>query len=239
MPKYNKDEITKYYEILGIDTKGKNLIKKDSINLNNISDLYYLNGFNKKLPYTFEELSNSYALLIEMIKNGFWYDSKKRREAALCNAYEIIDDLSCVMNDVKSEEDIDKIVNLKTTIINGLCSVGDIIAFRLFQKNASFNLISSKIHEMEIEELNNIKMCLGEDNYPDDLKKLYYLMAYSKFNNDGNNLEIFDGLGKVSLINLRHIVKKNINEGVQLKALEAKEEIQNKKILKLSSYQKK
>ena len=163
MPKFSKEEIVKYYEILGLEKSEKNLILRDSINLNCISDLYYLNDLDKRLPYSFEELSNSYSLLIGMIRDGFWYDSKKRRENALNDAYEIIDELSSFINDSSDEEDIDRKVNLKTTIINGLCSVGDIITFRLFQKNASFNLIYSKIQEIEAEELNNAKMCLDED----------------------------------------------------------------------------
>ena len=160
MPKYSKNDITTYYEILGIDPKEEGLVIADSINLNEIGDLYYLNEFDKKLSYTSEELSKVYSLLYMMIKDGFWYNTKKRRDNALVSTIEIINDLTNFdIEDINDEElTNDRKNNLKAAIIKGLCSCEDIINLRFYQKNATFNSVYSKIKDTELKDLNNIKI---------------------------------------------------------------------------------
>ena len=240
MPKFNKDDILKYYDILEVN-KDEGLIIRDSINLNLISDLYELNGFNNTLSYTSEELSNVYSLLFQILKDGFWYSTKKRREEALNASFEIINEL---MNlDYKDEDDeeltIDRRNNLKATIIKGLCSAGDLITFRFYQNNSSFNTIYNKIKEIEKEQKANDFMGVDYDKVPDDLMKLYYLIALSKLKNNKNDYEMFDGTGQVSMINLKSLIRRNIIENVPESDSFEREKVDNPKILRLKSYKKK
>ena len=242
MPKFTKDEIRKYYEVLGLNPDDEGFVMKDSINLLYIGDLYELNEFDRKLSYTSKELSDNYTLFLQMIKDGFWYNTKKRRDNAFNSAFEIIDDLSKFDIEVKDNEEltIDRRNNLMSTIIKGLCEVGDIIDFRLYQKNASFKSIYNKITNIETQE--NTKNKLGfdeEENTPEDLKKLYYLIAYSKFKDDGSDFEMFDGIGKVSLLNLKVMIKRRLNENAPLNGnLNEREKENNPKVLRLSRYKK-
>ena len=243
MPKFDRKEIEQYYSILGLNPKEEGLIMRDSINLFFIGDLYELNGFNRKLSYTSKELSDSYNLLNQMIKDGFWYETKKRREKAFQSALDIIDDLTKFDIEDKNNEELttDRMNSLKTTIINGLCSVGDIITFRMYQKNSSFSSVVKKITDIENEEDCKEKLNMDEEEKtPDDLKKLYYLIAYSKFKNDGSDFEMFDGTGKITLPRIRNLVKRNIRENLEIKDnYSERENISNPKILRLSHYQKK
>lgn len=238
MPKFTKDEIKKYYEVLGLNPDNEGLIMRDSINLIFIGELYELNDFERKLSYTHKELSDSYTLFLQMIKDGFWYSTKKRRDNAFNSAFEIIDDLTKFDIEAKDNEEltIDRRNNLMSTIINGLCEVGDIIDFRLYQKNASFKSIYNKISNIETQE--NTKNKLGfddEENTPEDLKKLYYLIAYSKFKDDGSDFEMFDGVGKVSLVKLKSMIRKRINEDMPInEETNEREKVENPKILRLS-----
>ena len=193
MPKFNKEEIIKYYEILGVSNLD-NLIVRDQINLNYIGDLYIKNNFSKKLSYTAEELSNVYSLLIQMIRDVFWYETKQRRENALNSSFEVINDLTQLKIETGNPEtDIERRNNLYTTVIKGLCEVGDIISFRLYQNNSSFDSICKKMKNWD-------------ENEPEDLQKLYYIMALSKSDKNENNIEIFDSLNKVSLQKLKKVV---------------------------------
>lgn len=163
MTKYTRDEIAKYYEILGLNPNEEGLVIDDSLRLTSIGDLYELNEFDRKLPYTSKDLSDAYSLLINMIKDGFWYNTKKRQENAYNAAHEIIDELTCF--DVRNPHDSDeksvtlgpeitkeKETSLKTTIIRGLCEAGDLIEFRLYQKNVTATEVHDKILSIIKEE---------------------------------------------------------------------------------------
>lgn len=203
MPRFSKEEIKRYYEILGISNLD-GLIMNDKINLSYIGDLYNLNNLDKKTSYTIEELSNVYSLLISITKDDFWYETKRRKDNALISSFEVINDLTKFeINSGDYETDIERRNNLYTTIIKGLCEVGDIIDFRLYQKNVSHNSV--------IEKLNNF-----DENVEDDLKKLYYLVALSKLNEKQNIDEIFDSLDKVDLRKLSNKAKNIKNEKTKI-----------------------
>jgi len=207
MPKFSKEDITRYYEILGISNLD-DLIIKDKMNLNYIGDLYNLNNLDKKTSYTTEELSNVYSLLLSVINDDFWYDNKKRKDNALVSSFEIINDLTKFdINSDDNESFVERRNNLYTTIIKGICEVGDIIDFRLYQKNVSFNSVVNKINNCDEEELS-------------DLKKLYYLVALSKYNENENIDDIYDSLNKISIKKLENKFKnldKEKNKILELK----------------------
>lgn len=242
MPKFGKEDITKYYEVLGLDPNEEGLVMRDSINLLYIGDLYELNGFDKKLSYTAKELSDNYTVLVQILKDGFWYSTKKRRDNAQTSAFEIIDDLTKFNVEAKDNEEltIDRKNNLKSTIIKGLIEAGDIIELRLYQKNTAFKSILNKILLIENEEF--VKGRLGiydEEQTPKDLMKLYYLIAYSKLQDDGSDFEMFDGVGDVSLVNLKSMVKKRAKENAPENTSDIeREKVDNPKILRLSHYRK-
>ncbi len=239
MPKYKKEDIEKYYEMLGLDPNEEGLIKRDSINLLYIGDLYELNEFDKKLSYTSKDLSDSYSLLVQMIRDGFWYDTKKRREQAFEAALDVIDDLTKFDIEAIDNPELttDRMNSLKTTIINGLCSVGDLTKFRMYQKNSSFASLYLKICDIENEEECKEKLCIEEDKTPKDLKKLYYLMAYSKFVKDGSDFEMFDGTGKITLQRIRYLVRRNLRENISTDNGLCDEIInEQKKLLRVSHY---
>lgn len=239
MPKFNRDDIVKYYEVLGLNPEEQGLIMKDSVNLSYIGDLYELNEFDSKLSYTSKELSDVYSLLLALIKDGFWYDNKKRRENAFKSSFEVIDDLTKFDIEVKynKEMTIDRMNNLKSTIIKGLCSAGDIIAFRLYQKNTSFKSIYKKIKDIENEETCEEKLNYDIEKTPIDLMTLYYLIAYSKLKNDGSDFEMFDGTGNLTLSRIRNLVKRKVSENVDTVECE-RENVENSKILRLSHFKK-
>ena len=192
MPRFTKEDMLRYYEILGISSLDK-LIIRDSINLNYIGDLYGLNNLEKRSSYTTHELSNVYSLLLNVTCDDFWYEGKKRKENALVSSFEVISDLTKFsINDDDLESRIEKRNNLYITVIKGLCEVGDIIDFRLYEKNVSFKNVLSKADILEEDFV--------------DLKKLYYLIALSKYNENENIDDIFDSLNKVLLKKLKYKV---------------------------------
>lgn len=239
MSKFTREDILRYYSILGLEDQ-EGLICPETIKLDYITDLFELNEFDRKLSYTAKDLSDSYGLLHTIINDGFWYTSKKRRSEAFNASMEIIDELTDfdVEDEDNEEMTIDRKNNLKATIIKGLCSVGDIITFNLYQKNASFNSMYTRIVDKEKEDLDKEKLGIHYDQDPEALKILNYLIVYSKFKSDGSDFEMFDGVGKVSLPNLRRLVKRNIYEEIPLRESDKKEKLEDKKILRLSHYKK-
>lgn len=194
MPKFNKDDMLRYYEILGISNLD-GLIFRDKINLNYIGDLYDLNNLNRKTSYTTEELSNVYSLLLNITSDDFWYESKKRKENALISSFEVISDLTKFnIDSIASETYVERRNNLYITVIKGLCEVGDIIDFRLYQKNASYKNVMEKIENFD-------------DEIESDLKKIYYLIALSKLNENENIDDIYDSLNKISLSKIDNKIK--------------------------------
>ena len=214
MPRFTRKEIEKYYELIGVDPKQEGLIIKDIINLPFIGELFEMNEFDRKLPYSAKELSDSYSVLLSMIKDGFWYSSKKRREEAYNAAHAIIDDLNIFRIANYSVEDdyehyTDKRNNLKIAIINGLCQVGDLVNFRLYQQNYTFCEIYNKIVGIVNEERKREKEGLDdEEKTSKELMTLYYLIALSKFYRTDDESKIFDGTGRIFLPNLKVLIKR-------------------------------
>ena len=242
MPKFNRNDIEQYYKVLGLNPNEEGLIVKDSINLLEIGELYELNEFDKKLPYTSEELSKVYSLLVMTIKNDFLYASSKRRENAFRSALEIIDDLTKFEIDAKDNEEltVDRMNNLKSTIIKGLCCAGDVIDFRLRQKNATVNSLNKKITDIENEEKSKESLNYDIEKTPDELMKLYYIILYSKFKNNGSDFEMFDGIGNITLSRIRSLVRRNIRENVETNDNNcSRTNVESSKILRLSHYQNK
>ena len=219
MAKFSREDIEQYYKILGLDPNEEGLIYRDTINLQEIGDLYKLNDFEKKLPYTAEDLSKAYSLLVNMTRENFWYASRKRQQLAFQSALDVLDDLTKFELEVEDNPDMTmaRMHNLKTAIIRGLCCSGDIITFRMYQKNSSFDTIYTFITNLENEEQCKEKLEIDEEEKtPDELKKLYYLILYSKFQNFGRDYELFDGLGNLTLPKVRNLVKRNVRENAAL-----------------------
>lgn len=240
MPKFTKEEVLRYYDVLGLDREDEGLIvPENTINLEYISDLYDINEFERKLSYTYRDVSEAYGILSYMINDEFWYEGEERKEKAITSALEIIDDLTVLdIEDVDEDVTIDRMNNLKATILNGLCSVGDIIDFRLYVQNASFDSIYERVTAMDKEDKENEFLGHDEEKYPESLKTLYYLIAYLKFNNTGSDCQIFDSVGHVSLPNLRRLVNQNLKESVPLNTSHQREGQVDCKILRMSNYRK-
>ena len=241
MPKFTKEEVLQYYDVLGLDREDEGLIvPEDTIDLEFITDLYDLNEFDRKISYTYKGLSEAYGILSFMINDDFWYDGKERRNLALSSVIDMIEELSDLDIEDKDNEDmtIDRKNNLKATIINGLCSAGDLVDFRLYEQNASFASIYDKVTSMEKEEKANMVLGHDEDDYPEALKILYYLIAYHKFKKTGSDAQIFDGTAKVSLSNLRRLVNQNLRENIPLNVSDEREEYQSGKILRMSNFKR-
>ena len=78
MPKFTKEEVLQYYDVLGLDREDEGLIvPEDTIDLEFITDLYDLNEFDRKKSYTYKGLSESYGILSYMINDDFWYEGIK------------------------------------------------------------------------------------------------------------------------------------------------------------------
>ena len=215
MTRFKREDIEQYYKVLGLDPNEEGLIYRDTINLPEIGELYRLNDFKSKLPYTAEELSKSYSLLVNMIHDDFWYNTQKRKDSAFQAAMDILDDLTKFNIEVEGNPEMTtaRMHHLKTVILNGLCCAGDLVKFRMYQKNSSFDTIFKFVNALENEEKLSIDK---EENTPKALKKLYYLILYSRFKDFGRDYELFDGAGDVRLYQVRYLVKRNVRENASL-----------------------
>ena len=202
---FNKLEVEEYFNVIGLDDKKIKDKYEKRISLDYISELYRkINGKNI-LPGSSKKVSDVYAVLLSIIKDDFWYETKEDQQRALESAIEIIGDLSCfqVTKDFNPQDNFERTSNLIATIISGLCACEDITKFRLYQRNASFkSLYYSKKDYGEMTE---------------DLRKLYLLMAYSKFEDVNRDHEMFDENNQLSFEKLSNLIKKNVKENVPLK----------------------
>ena len=240
MKKFKREDIEQYYKMLGLDPNEEGLISTNTIKLREIGELYRLNDFERKLPYTAEELSKTYSLLVNMIREDFWYDTQKRKEKAFQAALDIVDDLTKFDIEVKDNPEMTtaRMHNLKIAILRGLCCAGDLVKFRMYQKNSSFDTIFKFVNALENEENFREKLSMDEEEKtPDDLKRLYYIILYSKFKNFGRDYELFDGTGNLILPQVRYLVRRNLRENASLNDINSDERVQDRPpVLRLEHY---
>lgn len=252
MPMFKKNDILKYYEVLGVQDR-EGLICPDMIDLEYITDLFDLNHFGDggnwlDNPDTFvdpsvadslKEVSEAYGLLYSIVNEGFWYETKDRQQRAMDGALGILDDLSKI--DVTISGDDEKTAirknNLKEAILSGICCAGDIITCRFFEQNADFNSIYLKISDIEAEETHCAKKGFEYDETPEPLMRLYYLMAYSKFADNGSNFELFDSNDKLTLSRVRTLVRRNLSEGAPFKGEESEQKRTRGKVIRMSHFE--
>ena len=215
MPVFRKKDLERYYKVLGVDGQ-EGLVMADIIKLDMLSELYELNDFERKLPYTADNLSKAYELLYYIVTDRESYDTIERSDVAFNCAMEIIDTLSSMEYGVPGDEEatLERTHNLKATIINGLSCAGELVKFYFLFKNSSPELVMDRIKEYE--KINKEIAFSGSNDtmVPESLITLYYLMLYSKFQKNGSDFELFDTCNEVKLKNVRRLVNRQFKENV-------------------------
>jgi hypothetical protein len=202
MAKYEKKDIIQYLNILGVDVDEEQI--KDRYKLYSICELFFKKKFDKTLPKSSRELSDQYGVLYSIIKDDFFYESEEYQQMAMDNCIGIISDLSSlqVTEPFDAEKNYERTNNLLRVIIAGLTEVEDLNRFGLFYKNADFH-----------------KLYYGKKNYnemPEDLKILYLLMAYKKFEDCGRDHLIFDENDKITFDTLGAVIIQNEQDAVPI-----------------------
>ncbi len=217
---YSKDEIKQYLNIIGYDEEDLKKVRIKackSLKLEFLHDLYSIIEAEKILPPSSKKLSINYELLMSKINDDFVYPEEEEREKLYNASLEIIKNASLlqVSNDDKDTYTIfERTNNVLNITLQGLIFSDNIIKLNLVLKNLPPKLLLERGREEENE----------------NIRKLYGLIALSKFDNvesDDDIFNMFDTIDeeklydKVSLLAMRNepFTKNNYSESQTSKKL--------------------
>ena len=235
MPKYSRNDVLKYYEVLGVSEREGLFVPEEgkTVKLESLSELFDINNLgdcgnwldnpdacmDPQVISSMKDLSDAYSTLHFCVFDGFMYESKSQKEKAFEAAMAVYDDLKDINVEVENDETKSTVRrnDLRATILRGLCCAGDLNTFRMYQQNCCFNTVYFKVSDIEADEARCEKKGIEYDLTPEPLMKLYYLMAYASFMENGSGFEMFDFRDRVQLGKLRSVVRRNLSEGVPFK----------------------
>ncbi len=200
--RYSKEEIIEYLNVIGYDLEDLKKTKVKgckSLKLEYLSDLYNLIGADKELPPSSELISMKYEILMEQINDDFIYTEEESKRL-MKDSLEILKNVSSLQV-CDDENDALTIFERTNSILNTALD-GLINCENIYKLNMTFNNCSPQV----LTEKGKL-----EEN--EQLKKLYGLVALSKFNHvesDSDIFNIFDSIDEKKLYEkLKYLIKEN------------------------------
>ncbi len=180
--RYSKEEILQYLNVVGYDVedlKDTKIKGCKSLRLEFLHDLYNIIDAEKSLPLSSNKLSIKYEILMNQLNDDFVYPDREERERLIDDTFEILKEVSLlqVCSDDKDAYTIFERTNdILSTAVDGLLRCENITALNMIFNNSSPAMLIEKGRKKEDEQL----------------RKLYALVALSKFDNVESDEDIFN-----------------------------------------------
>lgn len=198
---FDKDIVSDYFNIIGLDESEINCerFKGKNLRLKCLTDLYEFSRANKFLLSSSRDVGMSFELLMSQINDDFMHESEEEKEKIKEVSYEIINEVSLlqVSDELDSYTIFQRTNELLNTIISGLNCCDNIPSFKMISENYT------------PEQM--IKHGLLNKENPLPLRKLYGLVALSKFKNSDIDYQIFDSADKIDEKKLFYVLNELIS----------------------------
>ena len=213
---YDKKTVAQYLNMIGIDeseVKSSELKRISGKRLDYLGELYELTNADSLLLESSHELSSSYELLLAKLDNEYLFESKGEKEKAKEVALSLIKSISCIqVADYENEEFDPYTVFERTNVLLNTIISGIVLTDRY-----NIHYLNMMYMNMPPESLISL-IKFGED--PIEVRKLFGLMALSKFKESEIDHNIFDIYDNISLSKLKATVKTLIEEKTPIETLD-------------------